>query len=420
MEAIDSMDEIRTEPSGYRWVVLFVFSIINAVMQIQWLTFAPVAREARLVYGVTALQIDLLSIIFMGVFIIICIPASYIIDTFGIRIGVGLGAILIAVFGLLKGLYAHHYTMVVISQIGLAVAQPFILNSATKVAGCWFPVEERATAVGIATLAQFIGIICAMIVTPLLVTQNSEGAYQLRNMLLTYGIISVAGAILILAFLKEAPASTPDATGPDKRINVFEGLKHILSLKDMRLMILLFFLGLGMFNAISTCIDQICQIKGLSTEQSGLVGGMMLIAGIIGAVILPVLSDKLRKRKMFIIIGMLFMTPGLIGLTVATGYITLLVSSFVLGFFLLGSCAPIGFQFCAEVSFPAPESTSQGLILLAGQISGIIFIFGMNRIGMIPSMFIFIGFSIIGIIISAMLKESPMIQADHGNAGTAR
>jgi MFS family permease len=404
------MNEIKAEASGYRWVVLFVFSIINAVMQIQWLTFAPVAREARLFYNVSALQIDLLSMIFMGVFILICIPASYIIDTFGLRIGVGFGAILIAAFGLLKGVFSHSYTMVVISQIGLAVAQPFILNSATKVAVCWFPLEERATAVGIATLSQFVGIICAMILTPLLVTQIAEGVYQLGNMLLTYGIISVASAILLLVFLKESPAATPGKDGQDERIKVFEGLRHILGLKDMRLMLLLFFLGLGMFNAISTCIDQICQIKGLSTEQTGLVGGMMLIAGIIGAIILPILSDKFRKRKVFIVIGMIFAAPGLIGFTVATGYVTLLVSSFILGFFLLGACAPVGFQYSAEVSFPAPESTSQGVLLLVGQISGIIFIFGMNRMGMIPFLVVFIGFSIVGIILSAMLKESPMIQ----------
>jgi hypothetical protein len=104
------------------------------------------------------------------------------------------------------------------------------------------------------------------------------------------------------------------------------------------------------------------------------------------------------------------MTPGLIGLTVATGYITLLISSFLLGFFLLGACAPVGFQYCAEVSFPAPESTSQGLLLLAGQISGMLFIFGMNKIGMVPMLVGFIGFSIVGVVLSALLKESPLIQ----------
>jgi MFS family permease len=405
------MDDIKTGVSGYRWVVLLVFSIINAVMQIQWLTFAPVAREARLFYGVTALQIDLLSMIFMGVFILICIPASYIIDTYGIRTGVGFGAILMAVFGLMKGLCAHDYTLVVVSQIGLAVAQPFILNAATKVAGCWFPVEERATAVGIATLSQFIGIICAMIMTPLLVTQDAAGDYQLDRMLLIYGIISCASALLLLVFLKKRPVAASGPGGADERIRVFEGLRHILRLRDMRLMLLLFFLGLGMFNAISTCIDQICQMKGLSTEQTGLVGGMMLFAGIIGAIVLPILSDKFRKRKAFILIGMIFMTPGLIGLTVATGYITLLISSFFLGFFLLGACAPVGFQYCAEVSFPAPESTSQGLLLLAGQISGMLFIFGMNKIGMVPMLVGFVGFSIVGVVLSALLRESPLIQA---------
>ncbi|MBA4369240.1 MAG: MFS transporter [Desulfobacterium sp.] len=404
------MDEINSKAPGYRWVILFVFSVINAVMQMQWLTFAPIAREARLVYGVTPLQIDFLSMIFMGVFILVCIPASYIIDTFGIRIGVGFGALLIGIFSMLKGFYAHNYNMIVVSQIGLAVAQPFILNAATKVAGRWFPIEERATAVGIATLSQFLGIILAMIVTPLLVTQDSEGAYDLHGMLLTYGIISVAASILLLVFLKRR--SSPAGNNyQDNQVRVFEGFRFIFKQRDMRIVLILFFIGLGMFNAVSTCIDQICQVKGLTTEQTGLVGGMMLIAGIIGAVILPILSDKLRKRKIFMVIGVVFMTPGLVGLTFATGYASLLISSFVLGFFLLGACAPIGFQYSAEVSYPSPESTSQGLILLVGQISGIVFIFGMNKIGIIHSMYIFLLFSIVSIILSFMLRESTMIQA---------
>jgi hypothetical protein len=111
----------------------------------------------------------------------------------------------------------------------------------------------------------------------------------------------------------------------------------------------------------------------------------------------------------FILMGMVCMTPGLAGLTFADGYMALLVSSFVLGFFLLGACAPVGFQYCAEISFPAPESISQGMILLMGQISGIAFIYGMNQMGMIPSMMVFVGFSIIGIILSVMIKESPLI-----------
>ncbi len=399
---------------GYRWVVLFIFAVINAVMQLQWLTFAPIAREARMVYKVSALQIDFLSMIFMLVFLVICIPASYVIDTYGIRKGVGFGALLVGIFGLMKGIYALNYTLVVVAQIGLAVAQPFILNATTRVAVNWFPIQERATAVGIAILSQFLGIIAVMIATPLLVTQNAEGLYQIQNVFMLYGIISVFTALLVVAFLREKPITPPDTQDQDERFKVFEGLAHILRKKDMILMLILFFIGLGMFNAISTCIDQICQEKGLTIEQTGLVGAMMLIAGIVGAIILPPLSDKFRKRKNFLILGMVGMTPGLVGLTFAGSYTILLVSSFVFGFFLLGACAPVGFQYCAEVSYPAPESTSQGLMLLAGQISGIIFIVGMNMVGMIPFMVLYIALAVVTIVITFIIKESPMILSAGG------
>ncbi|NQU28381.1 MAG: MFS transporter [Candidatus Marinimicrobia bacterium] len=403
------MSNVNQPVSAYRWIILTVYAIIAAVIQIQWLTFAPVAREARVFYDASALQIDFLSLIFMLVFILVCIPASFIIDTYGLKIGVGIGAVLTAVFGLMKGLFADSYTMVVIAQVGLAIAQPFIINAATKVAGVWFPIRERATAVGIATLAQFLGIVLVMILTPSMVVETADGSFTIYSMLMTYGIITVIGAGLLLVFLKEKPANPPEPNEQVERIQVMAGFRHIFRQRDMRLLLIMFFIGLGIFNAISTVIDQICEVKGLTADQTGLVGGIMLIAGIIGAIVLPPLSDKYRKRKLFLILAMGGMTPGLIGLTVFTGYIPLLVSSFILGFFLLGAGAPVGFQYAAEVTHPAPESTSQGLLLLAGQISGILFIVGMNLIGMIPGLVTFVALALVIIFLTIRLDESPMI-----------
>jgi hypothetical protein len=71
------------------------------------------------------------------------------------------------------------------------------------------------------------------------------------------------------------------------------------------------------------------------------------------------------------------MIPGLLGVTFARSYGLLLASGFVFGFFLLSS-GPIGFQYGAEITLPAPEGTSNTLLLVMGQISGILFIFGME------------------------------------------
>ena len=70
-------------------------------------------------------------------------------------------------------------------------------------------------------------------------------------------------------------------------------------------------------------------------------------------------------------------TIGLIGITFTTNYMLLLFFGAMLGFFLLSS-GPIGFQYGAEITFPASEGASNGWLLLMGQVSGIAFIFGMD------------------------------------------
>ncbi|HQH57154.1 MAG TPA: MFS transporter, partial [Candidatus Marinimicrobia bacterium] len=146
------MEEVRFKVYPYRWVVLIAFMVIIAVNQLCWITFAPITGRAAQFYGVSDLSIGFLSMIFMIVYIVISIPASWIIDTYGIKIAVGIGAALTGVFGLIRGLLATSYQYVLIAQIGLAIGQPFILNSITKVAARWFPIAERATASGLGSL----------------------------------------------------------------------------------------------------------------------------------------------------------------------------------------------------------------------------------------------------------------------------
>lgn len=140
-------------------------------------------------------------------------------------------------------------------------------------------------------------------------------------------------------------------------------------------------------------------------DETGMVGGIMLIGGVLGALILPALSDKIKRRKPFLVMGIILMLPGLAGLTFLTGFVPMLISAFIFGFFIMGA-GPVGFQYGAEKSYPAPESTSQGIILLAGQIPGIIFVFGVNKAGVLIAMLSFIILTVFNIFLSTRLKES--------------
>ncbi|MBU1048888.1 MFS transporter [Candidatus Bipolaricaulota bacterium] len=363
------MEEGTVRASGYRWVMLVVFMLAIGVNQLLWISFAPITGDAAAFYGVSDLAIGLLSLVFMAVFIVVSIPASWVIDTVGIRMGVGIGAVLTGVFGLLRGVFAADYTWVLISQIGIAIGQPFVLNAIAKLAGRWFPLRERATAAGLASLAIYGGIFAGLAITPMLVLRMS-----LPTALLAYGILAVAVAVLFLALAKERPSSP---VGPEERSLVLDGLKSVFRNRGFLQLLLLFFIGLGVFNAVTTWIEDIVRPRGFSIEQAGLIGGLMVIGGIVGALVIPPLSDRTKKRVPFILLALAGAIPGLIGITFATSYALMLASAFVLGAFLLAS-GPLGFQYGAEITYPAPEGTSNGLLLLAGQISGIVFIVGMD------------------------------------------
>ena len=387
----------------YRWVILLLYILITVIIEIQWLTFASVSTVAQAFYQTTSLRIDFLSMIYMIVFIVMSIPASYIIDTKGLKTGLTIGALFTGFFGILKAWGAENLVILTIAQTGLAIAQPFILNSVTKVGAKWFPVNERATVAGIGSLAQYIGIIIALAVTPILITETQNGIYNIETMLWIYGIISLSGSVLLLVFIREEPPTPPTTKEFVERISAVHGISAVLKNRDMQWLLLLFFIGLGIFNAVSTCIDQIC--KNLTMEQTGMVGGIMLVGGVLGALILPALSDKKRRRKPFIVICIIFMLPGLVGLTFFEAFIPMVISAFIFGFFIM-SAGPIGFQYGAEKSYPAPESTSQGIILLAGQISGIVFVFGLNKLGVFVAMISFIVLTLFNVFLSTRLSES--------------
>ena len=404
------MEQTNFKVYGYRWIVLLAFMFITAANQLLWITFAPITGSAARYYGVSDLSIGLLSMSFMIVYIFVSIPASWVIDTLGIRVAVGIGAALTGIFGLLRGLLAADYNLVLISQIGIAIGQPFILNAITKVAARWFPIRERATASGLGSLAMYLGIAAGLVLTPYLAIRSG-----IDSTLVTYGVVSIIAAVAFFGLVKERPPTPPCPPGQEERALVLDGLKQILRRRDFILLMIIFFVGLGAFNAVTTWIEDIVRPRGFSITQAGIIGGLMIAGGIIGAVIIPSLSDRYRKRVPFILLALAGAIPGLIGITYATSYWLLLASAFVLGFCLL-SAGPIGFQYGAEVTYPAPEGTSNGLLLLMGQISGILFIFGMDSFkspetgSMTPSLVALIGLTVLGLLFGTRLRESRLME----------
>ena len=365
------MREYR-EKDPYRWVIIFSVIPILAVNQIFWLTFAPISSYAAEFYHVSPLAISVLSMSFMIVYILFNFPASWVIDTKGFKASMMIGTLMMAVFGLMRGLVYKNFVLVIVAQMGVAIAQPFLSNSITKLAATWFPVNERATASGLGSMAGYLGMIIAMILTPVL-----YGKCQMGKLMMIYSIIAIVCAAIFVIFVRDRKNIPPDVLGANANSFSFKDVKAVMKKSDFKILMLNLFIALGMFNAFMTWVEDLLRPRGITSEQAGIIGGAVVIVGLVGAIFLPAMSDKFRERRGFLKWCIVIAIPALLGITFLPKYWMILVAAAVLGFFVMG-VGPIAFQYGAEVSYPVAEGTSYGLLMIMGQISGIIFILLMD------------------------------------------
>jgi MFS family permease len=344
---------------------------VNITLQMLWISFAAITLEATAYYNVDELLILFLSMSFMVVYIPITFLASWLINKHNFKIGAGIGALLAAIFGFLRFFAFNNYILVLIFQIGIAISQPFVLNSITKLSSNWFPESERTTATGLSLISQFLGIALGMLITPILVIGNDLGL-----MLLIYGIITLISGILFLVFAKDKPPTPPSKVVISEKVFMFEGLKQLFKNRHFLILVIIFFIGLGTFNMISSYIELIISPRGYGAEEAGLLGGIMLFGGIIGAIIMSALSDKFKKRKFLILISVLIAATSLFVLTFTSDIILLYGFSFLLGFGIL-SAGPVALEYAVEITRPVPESASNGILMMVGQVGGILFILGL-------------------------------------------
>lgn len=392
---------------GYRWVVLLVYMFINLAMQIFWICYAPITETTAAHFGVSDLSVGFLAMSFMYLYILLSMPASWLIDTWGFKKSVGAGAILMGVCGLLRGIYNTDYTTVLIFTLGIAIAQPLLLNASTKLAALWFPLEERATVIGLGSIAPFLGIVIGQMATPFLV----EGlGFAGTNLI--YGIVGAVSAALFVIFAREAP---PTPAGFEERVLMLDGVKHMLKLRAFYLLAFIGFVVGAIFNGVSTWVEVIVRPKGLGETEAGIIGGLLLLGGIVGVFILPPISDRMHKRKHVYLLGLILSIPFLIGLAFFSANTPLMVTVFILGLFMMG-IAPVASQYATEMCYPAPEATSAGLLMLTNQLS-VVAISAMGwsneQFGSFtPSLLVLAGLMVVSAVLLSTMKESQMMQTE--------
>lgn len=359
----------------YRWVVLGVYMFVSALTQLYWLNFAAIETYLEDTFRIPAGEVMWLTLVFPLMQVVLTLPAGLLIDRKGYKIGIGLGAVFTGGFALLRLASPGSFTILLLSQIGISIGQPFVLNGITKLAVTWFPRREEATAVGLGSLALFIGMMVALGLTPWLV--ESAG---FEAMLWVYAAAGVLGAG---AFLVLAPAAPPSPVRPlksEEPLTNWAAIGHILKMRDFVILGFIALAGIGVFNGLATWLEKILnELHGIPMTDAGTISAVLVFAGMLGCIAVPILSDRIRRRKPFLVLTATFGGAGLLVLMFVDGFGLQLANAVLLGFFLI-SALPILLTMSAEITGERFAGVSVGYLQLLGNLAAVILVAVMERL----------------------------------------
>jgi MFS family permease len=345
----------------YRWAVLAVYMYISALTQLYWLNFAAIETFAEERFSIPASSVMWFTLVFPLVYVLSSMPAGMLIDRKGFKYGVGIGALFTGIFAMVRLINTDSFTVLLISQIGIAIGQPFVLNGVTKLVVTWFPQKEEATAVGLGSLALLVGMMVGLGATPALVQYLG-----FERMLLIYGILGVLGILLFFSLAKARPPTPAREAETQQEITGWQGIKHILRMRDFVILGFIALIGIGVFNGLATWLEKILnELHQLAMTDAGIIAAVLILSGIIGCVVVPMISDRMMKRKPFLLLASAIGTVSIVALMMAKGYAANMVNAVFLGFFLI-SALPIMLTMSAEITGARFAGISVGYLQLLG------------------------------------------------------
>jgi sugar phosphate permease len=135
-------------------------------------------------------------------------------------------------------------------------------------------------------------------------------------------------------------------------------------------------LGLGFFNGLTTWLEPILAPNGFDVVKAGAIGGVLIVGGIIGAVVIPLLSDWAKRRKPFLIGSVVLSFAALVPVCTSRDETVVMASAFAMGFFFLPAFALL-LDMCASIAGEEAAGGATGLLMLFGNGGGVVVIIAM-------------------------------------------
>jgi MFS family permease len=260
-------------------------------------------------------------------------------------------------------------------QVLVGLAQPFVLSAPTRYSDLWFSERGRVSATAVASLANPFGGALGQLIDPFWVSKASD----IPHMVLYVSIISSVACVPSF-FIPSAPPTPPSASashvltcGP---LNVRASLVKLSRSVEFWLIFLPFAVYVGLFNSISSLLNQMLEPYGYSETQAGIAGAILILVGLVFAAITSPLVDRYKFYLSFIkstspIIAICYLV--FIWAPSSSAIIYAYVVCGVLGAASFG-LVPVALEYLVEIHHPLGPEVGSTILWTGGQLLGGIFI----------------------------------------------
>ncbi|KAL2150794.1 hypothetical protein VTH82DRAFT_7357 [Thermothelomyces myriococcoides] len=357
-----------------RWFGLLQLTLLNIIVSWDWLTFSPVASHAALYFGTTETVINWLSTAFLFAFTF-ATPAVIYVLHLGPKKSIVAAAALILVGNWIRFAGSHSsseglFGVVMFGQILNGLAQPFVLAAPARYSDLWFTNRGRVAATAVTSLANPLGAALGQLIIPFWVNRPSE----VSHMVLYVSIISSVCAVPAF-FIPSYPPTPVAPSAETPKLPLKASARVLFSQLEFWLLLIPFSVYVGLFNSISSLLNQIFIPYGYSDEEAGIAGALLIIVGLVASAVTSPIIDRTKSYLLAIriavpLIGFCYLVfiwmPGTRdGGGVAGPYVIMAVlggTSF--------SLLPIVVEFLVEVTHPISPAVTSTLSWSGGQLLG--------------------------------------------------
>jgi MFS family permease len=282
---------------GRAWLVWSVAAGCYAYGFFQRVAPSVIVDDLMTAFALDATLLGTLSAAYFYTYAALQIPLGVLIDRFGPRRLLLLGAILAALGGTLFALAGGLATALLArGLIGAGVGVAYIAT--LKLVGAWFPLHRFGLLAGLTLAAGTLGAIGAQLPLALAV-----GTFGWRPVLLVVGIAALALAGLVLAVVRDRPPGTEAPSGTTPPATHALGLAGMLARRETWMLVLITGLTGAPILAFAGLwgVPYLVQVHGLDRTAAASLTSVMLVSWAVGGPALGALADRLGRRSSLIL-----------------------------------------------------------------------------------------------------------------------